>query len=290
MSTDWIVGGLIAGVVLIVVLVFLFRNVLGGGSSAPFFNQVFSVAVSPADTQVRLLGDLTGLYRTRDGGRRWDRVAVPDLPVYSVVSVPKSGAFLAAGDGFLLRSDDAGATWRDLPTDLPALKVRALAVDPAGGQTLYAFVQQDGLYRSDDAARTWRRVLPLADASITSLAVKAGAPQSLFALHSGRGFVRSDDGGATFRLVTGGIPASRVTDVLTLAADPQTVYAVSGGTVYKSADGGETWQASNTGLQNVDVIAIARDAATGALYAADVSGQFWKSADAGKSWSQDAPS
>ncbi len=261
------------------------------GRQAPFFfNQVFSVAVSPADANVRVLGDLTGLYQTKDAGKRWDRVAAKDKAVYVVVADPSNpGSFLAAGDGFFLRSNDGGKSWRETASGLPSARIRALAVEPASRQTMYAFLSSEGLYRSSDAGVTWTKTLGLTDATMTSLAVKAGAPQTVFAMHTGRGFVRSDDGGATFRAVGGGIPASRVTDVLTFAAEPQTIFAVSTGAVYKTTNGGENWQASNTGLENTEIVAITRDPGPAILFATDVLGGFYHSNDGGRSWVQEVP-
>ena len=286
-STDWIVGGIIGVVVLIAIMVFVVRVVFGGGgSSTTFFTQVFSAAVSPGDSSVRLLGDITGLYRTDDAGDDWDRVPVTDQPVYTVVNDPaNANGFLAAGDGFLARSEDGGLTWQDIVTDLPSQSLRSLAVDPSDASVIYAYLVSDGLYRSDDAGRTWVLTNAVDDASITSLAVKAGAPDVVYAFHTRRGLVRSEDGGKSFRVVVGGIPSSSVASIVTSAIEPESVFAISGRTIYTSLDDGASWKLTNLGLERTGVIAIAEDAANGDLYVSDFQGLFFRSVDRGKSWS-----
>lgn len=295
-STDWIIGGLIGGVVVIAALVFLFGQILsGGGSSRPFFNQIFGVAVSPANPNIRLLGDVSGLYRSTNGGSDWDLVAAKGQAVYSVVSEPADpNGFVAVGNSFARRSDDGGKTWRDFATGLPSLKLRALAIDPAAGRTWYAFVDQDGLYRSNDGGQTWSRASEVTDATITTLAVKAGKPDTVYAFNTRRGLVRSNDGGQTFDAVGGGVPSSSVTSVLTHAQAPETVFAIAartsttgtGRAVYRSTDDGASWKESSQGIDtNIQLVALARDSSTGELYAADAGGNFYVSADGGGTWS-----
>jgi photosystem II stability/assembly factor-like uncharacterized protein len=62
----------------------------------------------------------------------------------------------------LVRSDDGGTTWRDVnlpPGPMGDNVRRAVEVDPLNHTVIYA-TGQDGLYKSDDDAASWRVVLP----------------------------------------------------------------------------------------------------------------------------------
>jgi hypothetical protein len=83
-------------------------------------------------------------------------------------SLERSGAqCLAAGDGLvyagcrgsgLWRSDDRGASWRDL--HLPEQDVFSVAVSPADG-AVYAGCEPSMLFRSDDGGESWRELASL---------------------------------------------------------------------------------------------------------------------------------
>lgn len=141
-STDWIAGGIIFGVVLVAVMVFLFAQILrGGGGGVSGFIQISGIAVHPSNPAVVLLADSNGLFRSIDGGGVWEPAAFDGEAVRSVAPDPaQAGAFYAAGNGVLARSADGGLTWRDLAVDLPSTDIRAFAADPKGGD-LYTFVQ-----------------------------------------------------------------------------------------------------------------------------------------------------
>src|SRR5205823_9135542 len=76
----------------------------------------------------------------------------------------ENGSWEGPGSG-LYKSRDGGSTWRPLTKGLPATEQRlgrvGLAVAPSDPKRLYAMVdarQQGGVYRSDDAGASWRRV------------------------------------------------------------------------------------------------------------------------------------
>lgn len=132
----------------------------------------------------------------------WERTGLTE-PVVELWT-PTSGAFLARTPDELLRSDDAGQTWRALPLPTDA---RRVVVDPTSHQVLYADGVQ-GLYRSTDEGASWQVVLPLADPerdAVLGLAASGVDPALLYLGVGPRGprdgvfrFLRSADGGATW--------------------------------------------------------------------------------------------
>lgn len=287
-SSDWLVGGLVLGVVVIASVIFLVaqRGGKDGEGIRPLFAQVFSLAVSPSGPNTLFLGDVKGMFRSTDGGREWRSYAFAGQEVRAILNDPSDpNLFLAATGTSLHRSVDGGARWDILPSDLPAGGVLALAADPADSRKMYAFVAGNGLYRSDDGGGRWAQVNPAAGANITSLAIKPGEPSVLYLFHTIQGFSTSKDGGRSLQRGGGGVPTTSVTGLLTFAAEPETVFAVAGRTVYKSADGGARWEPVNQGLEDVQAIAMSRDSASGDLYVTDVQGEIHRSGDGGASWS-----
>lgn len=288
-STDWIAGIIIGGVVIIAALVFLFAQILrGGGGGVSGFIQISGIAVHPTNPAVVLLADANGLFRSIDGGGVWQPAAFDGEAVRSVAPDPaQAGAFFAAGNGVFARSDDGGVTWRDLAVDLPSADIRAFAADPEGGD-LYAFVQGAGLYRSSDGGGTWRAVWLEGEASLSSLAVPAGDPETVFAFHGTLGLVKSDNGGASFdEGVRGGVPYQAVADVKADLTDPDRLYVIAQGRFYRSGDLGESWELVGQGLDD-DERLVAVWPGAGVLYAVTTSGEVFASRDNGNSWTLNA--
>ena len=288
-STDWIVGGLVAGVAALAILIFFLAQWVGGsgGGARPFFGQVFTLAASPGIPDTLFLGDAQGIFRSTNGGRDWQPHALAGEPVRAIFDDPSDPSrFWAAGDMGLYRSIDGGARWDLAPSDLPAGHVLALATDPADSQVLYAFVSQSGLYRTQDGGGKWALVRPATGGAITSLAVKPGGPDILYLFDTIQGFRTSEDGGQSLRPAAGGLPSTSVTSLLTFTSEPETVFAVAQQAVYKSVDAGSTWELASQGLEDVQAIAIGRDAVSGDLYVTNVQGEIYRSRDGGATWSR----
>ena len=78
--------------------------------------EVRSAAFDPQNFDHILAGTLTGLFRTRDGGRTWTRVDVGNVEVEGIVFSPSDPAVIYIGvvPSKLLRSVDVGATFQQI--------------------------------------------------------------------------------------------------------------------------------------------------------------------------------
>jgi photosystem II stability/assembly factor-like uncharacterized protein len=155
--------------------------------------QIPAIVVDPRDPDhifVAVLGHPygpsaeRGIFRSTDGGRNFakvlyrdentggmDVVFEPGNPevVYAVLWEARQGpwenaAFSGPGNG-LHKSTDGGATWRPLTRGLPSVTDTlgriGLSTCPSDPKRLYAVVGAEkggGIYRSDDAGESWRRV------------------------------------------------------------------------------------------------------------------------------------
>jgi photosystem II stability/assembly factor-like uncharacterized protein len=164
--------------------------------------------------------------------------------------------------------------------------VRALAVDPAAPDTLYAGAGL-GIFKSTDRGETWTvasRGLGTLGAEVVAF---AAAPGVLYAGTRDSGVFKSTDGGRIWTSASVGLPHS----ILSLAVDPRSPDKIWAGTpqaVFFSTDGGATWQSRRSGFpKKVTVQALAVDPDGGWVHAGTRLG-VWRSSDEGRTWQQTA--
>ncbi len=116
---------------------------------------------------IYLGGDVGGIYRTDDHGKRWKMInnGLVSYAVYSIaVDRTNPNTVYAVTEDGVSKSTDAGTNWKTLPnTGKKELRitaerdksVRALAVDPANGNNLYAASPGGKIYKSTDGGQTW---------------------------------------------------------------------------------------------------------------------------------------
>ena len=136
------------------------------GGAPPVFEHVHALAFD-AEGRALWLGAHTGLFRSENGGRTWEKVALPAASghgpdVMSVTPHPAEPDVLYVGthEAGVLKTSSAGKTWTAVNTGLRGLDVHGLAIDPSGPSKLYALVREAGagLYRTTDGGQKWVRV------------------------------------------------------------------------------------------------------------------------------------
>ncbi len=167
---------------------------------------------------------------------------------------------LAAGCNFLsqnlpagiIKSTNGGADWQfsnsvkgNQAQSLASLNISKLAFEPGKRETLFAGSYSGGLYKSEDSAGGWSKILSnifVYDFAVNPADAKIIYAAGFYADH-GR-VVKTADSGASWNEVYKEESAANA--VRAIAVNPsnpnQLVIGLSSGSVIKSADGGMTWQ------------------------------------------------
>ena len=207
-----------------------------------------------------------GVYRTRDGGKTWQKVLfVDDQTGCADIAMDPSDprtlyaamwqfrrtpwSFNSGGPGSgLYKSTDGGDTWQRLTRGLPEgpLGRIAVSVSPADPARVYAFVEakNSAMYRSDDRGQTW--TMMSSAAGVTSrpfyFAYVIADPRDADRVYKpGTNLYVSDDGAKTFSLIGQGVH-SDYHALWINPADPDEVIVGTDGGVYTSEDRGNTWR------------------------------------------------
>ncbi len=172
----------------------------------PAQGAVQGLALTPDDPQ-RLTAYIAGqgVYRSRDGGRSWERVGppLPNTEVTALVGVPGRPDTLYLGTERLrvLRSTDGGLLWSPVGAGLQGPRVLALSVSPQDPRLVFA-ATPEGVFRSTDEGRTWQLTGPgLPHRLVEAVAIDPTPPGTVYAVALGL-LYRSQDQGLSWQKVT----------------------------------------------------------------------------------------
>lgn len=242
------------------------------------------VWVGTGETQARnnvVPGD--GVYRSTDGGRRWQHLGLAETRHISRIRVhprdPDIAWVGALGDVFadnpergVYRTTDGGGTWERVLHLGDDVGVADLSLDPCNPRILYAAMwearrspwdmksggERSGLWRSTDGGDTWDDLAmrpgfasgPLGRIGVSASAAKAGRVFAIVeAGDDAGGMYRSDDHGDTWTHVSTerGIQGRPwyYSHVFAHPTEPDTVWSLNLW-AHRSTDGGRTWDQIQT--------------------------------------------
>jgi len=269
----------------------VFRTTDGGASWEPItdgkvpLGSIGSIAVSESNPEIIYVGTGSdgvrsnvstgrGVYRSSDGGKRWEFTGLYKAGQIGAVRIhpsdPNTVWVAAYGDLFksnsergVFKTTDGGKTWKKTLFISDSTGAMDVEVQPGNPNVVYAWMsrierkpwsiisgsREGGFYKSADGGATWAQLktgLPAELIGKGNLAVTAANPSRIYALieaKPGGGLYRSDDAGQTWAQVNSqGSLIQRPFYYTTLGADPtnaDVVYAGAEG-FFKSSDGGKT--------------------------------------------------
>ena len=194
------------------------------------------------------------------------------------------------------------------------LALHTIVLDPADKQRMYVAISAGGVYRTNDAGRTWTaqnrgiRVTfmpgkyPEFGQCVHKIVMHPARPARLF-LQNHWGLYRSDDGSENWTDIANGVPSDFGFAIVVHPHNPDCVYILPVESdefrcapegrlrVYRSRNAGGSWEPLMRGLpQKGAYETVLRDAMTAdsldphGLYFGTRSGQLYGSNDEGKTW------
>ena len=316
--------------------------------------EMYHLKGSPADPNRLYASQSSGWFgqqiqRSNDGGKTWEPVGnkfvydgVPGTHQWydgtphpwefkrvwhlePSLSDPDT-VYAGVEDAALFRSADGGLTWQEFPGLRDAkghlwqpgaggMCLHTIVMDPSHPERMFIAISAAGVFRTDDAGKTWRPMnrglqskyeLPDPDAEVGhcvhSIAMHPSRPNVLF-MQKHWDVMRSDDAGASWHEISGNLPTDFGFPIHVHAHEPETIYVVPIKSdsehfppdgklrVYRSRTGGNEWEALTKGLPQSDCyVNVLRDAMavdsldSCGVYFGTTGGQVYASADAGDTW------
>jgi photosystem II stability/assembly factor-like uncharacterized protein len=268
-----------------------------------------------------------GVFASSDDGMSFE--ARTDAPggrqAFTIAAVHVGGAlrlYLGTEPVGLFVSSDGAASWSELEA-IAALRsekwtfppppheahLKSIAVDPTGEESLYACIEQGGLFHSDDGGITFVELPNVAmpddasDKDIHRVVIDPSRPERLYCT-GGDGVVFSDDRGASWSRIHGRSYAVGYPDALIVdPRDPARLFLAGASDgpgrwrqshaanahVAMSHDGGASWTLIDTGLPdplraNIEAMSFACTASASSLVLATTDGEVYESTDEGGHW------
>ena len=260
------------------------------------FARVWHLEPSANDPDTVLAGvEDAALFRTTDGGQTWN-----ELPG--------------------LRTHESGKVWQP---GAGGMCLHTIVVDPTRPDRIFIAISAAGVFRSDDAGKSWRPMNKgLRSEQIPNPTAEVGHCVHRIAMHRSRPNVlfmqkhwdvmRSDDAGESWTEVSGNLPTDFGFPIDVHAHEPNTIYVVPIKSdsehyppdgklrVYRSRSGGNEWEALTNGLPQSHVyVNVLRDAMAVdsldpcGIYFGTTGGQVYGSPNGGDRWApivRDLPS
>src|ERR1044071_8194490 len=204
-----------------------------------------------------------GFFKSTDGGNSFrESSQLKNEAIHSLAQSSSDPDTLIAGTfNGIFRSDDAGETWQQLPTqNTPNLvHVESLAIDPRTANIIYAGTWYLP-YKSSDGGQTWKSIKTgiIDDSDIFAIDIDPHDPNHIIA-SACSGIYESKTGGESWRKVQG-IPSQsrRTRAILQHPSVPGIVFAGTTEGFWRSDKGGDpdSWMVTTSRQLEINSIAV----------------------------------
>ncbi|MEQ8425269.1 MAG: hypothetical protein RIA63_11205 [Cyclobacteriaceae bacterium] len=210
-----------------------------------------------------------------DGNRAISVVGEPGNPNVS---------YLGAASGGIWKTEDRGVNWKPVFDETDDSSIGALAIAPSSPKQVWAGTGEtflirpahavgNGVYKSSDAGKTWKKMGLESSFRISRILVHPTDTNTVYVGVLGhthgpqqeKGVYKTTDGGRTWNRLLFINESTGVSDMAINPKNPNIVYAAmwqaeiktwnlnSGGPgsgIYRSKDGGKTWEPLRNGLES----------------------------------------
>lgn len=260
---------------------------------------IVSIALHPNNPQILYVSTNESVYKTRDGGTTWERMAT-DLSSYRILTLgidPLHPATLYAGTMMdaVYKSPDGGQHW--LPHNVGLKEhisvVNQFVFDPRDTDTIYTATTV-GVFRTTDGGREWiERMAGMKEVHIVVTIANDPKDTHIFYAGTTGGAYRSVDRTATWVKINNGLIPDAILDaglalgVNTLVVEPDhnsTVYAGTTKGLFKTVTRGDSWERIGTMMSDQYISALVIDPSNPNVLYVGGRGGIQKSTDGGDTW------
>lgn len=215
-------------------------------------------------------------------GLKWDLIGPTinsgRVEAMAVLSENPSTIYAGFGSGNLWKTTNHGLSWKAIFDNQAGYSIGDITIAPSNSNIIYVGTGESlrakrahtipgaGVFRSDDAGKTWKSIGLEGTHHIGRIAVHPTNPDIVFVAALGsfyspseeRGIYKTENGGKTWEKVVYVNERVGGNDVIFAPTDPSILYASTwycsedkagpGGTLHKSTDGGNTWKVINNGF------------------------------------------
>ncbi len=257
--------------------------------------------------------------------------AVTGGRISSIAVHPQNPAILyvAAASGGVFKTDNGGASWAPIFDRQSSFSIGTVVIDPRNPTTVWVGTGEnnsqrsvgygDGLYRSDDAGKSWKRMGLEKSEHIARIVIDprnsdvvyVAAQGPLWADGGDRGLYKTTDGGKSWTSLITVSERTGVTDVVMDPRNPDLLIAatwqrrrhfytlINGGpesALYRSTDAGKSWKKITSGLPSGTLgrigLAISPkdpDVVYATIESTPGDGGIFRSVDGGITWEKRSP-
>ena len=226
------------------------------------------ILVDPRDSRVLYAAahrhkEPGGFFKSTDGGRKWKESSeLKNEALHSMTQSKSDPNVLIVGTfNGIFRSDDAGESWEQLPTQTTAglVHVESLAMDPRTPDIIYAGTWYLP-YKTIDGGKTWKSIKNgiIDDSDIFAIDIDPRDPNHLIA-SACSGIYETKNAGESWRKVQG-IPSQsrRTRAILQHPSVPGVVFAGTTEGFWRSERGGDadSWMVTTSRQMEINSITV----------------------------------